>query len=46
MEEAVRRFGVPTGTCLVSGREVVVNSRCSVSDNDFLDYYKRLAGLE
>lgn len=43
MEEAVRQYGVPVGTCKVSGAEVVVNSRCKVSDDDFADYYGRLA---
>jgi hypothetical protein len=44
MEEAVKRYGVPVGTCKVNRREVVVNSQCSVSDEDFVTYFEDLGG--
>ena len=44
MEEAVRQTGVPVGTCLVNNAEVVVNSRCSVSNNSFVGYFRSLSG--
>ena len=40
MEEAVRQYGVPVGTCKVNEAEVIVNSMCRVSDEDFVEYFR------
>lgn len=42
IDAAVKKFGVPSGTCNVTGREMVVNTRCKVPDRDFIDYYHDL----
>jgi len=39
MQKAVEQWGIPVGTCKVSGKEVVVNSPCSVAGDSFYDYF-------
>lgn len=49
-EKAAETYGVPVGTCKVTGAERVVYSSCNVSDEDFLEFAKKdargLLGLE
>ena len=40
IEAAVAELGVPSGTCLARNVEVVVNSSCTASDQQFVDYIK------
>ncbi len=40
IEAAVAELGVPSGTCLARNVEVVVNSSCTASDEQFIDYLK------
>jgi len=40
IEAAVSELGVPSGTCLARNVEVVVNSSCTASDEQFIDYLK------
>ncbi len=43
MDEVVAELGVPSGTCLVSALEVVVNSKCNVTDEKFVEYFRNQA---
>lgn len=40
IDAAIAELGVPSGTCLAKGVEVVVNSSCTASDAQFIDYLK------
>lgn len=42
IEAAVAELGVPSGTCLARGVELVVNSSCTASDQQFVDYVKSI----
>ena len=42
IEEAVSELGVPSGTCLARNVEVVVNSDCTASDSQFVEYVKSI----
>lgn len=44
IEAAVEALGVPSGTCLARNVEVVVNSACTATDNQFINYVKKRAG--
>jgi hypothetical protein len=41
MEAAVEELGVPSGTCRITGREMVVNSDCVVSDDNFVGHFQK-----
>jgi hypothetical protein len=40
IEKVIEELGLPSGMCKVTGREVVVNSDCGVSDTKFMNYYR------
>ena len=42
IKEAVSLLGVPSGTCLARSVEVVVNSDCTASDSQFVEYVKSI----
>lgn len=43
IKAAVSELGVPSGTCLARNVEVVVNSDCTASDTQFVEYVKSIS---
>lgn len=45
VKKAIEKYGMPSGTCQITGLDRIVNSPCNVRDDDFLDHFQRKYGM-